>query len=142
MGVPVYASEGDGQFICDGAIVSSMAPRELEAIPCKVDFFLHHGDFLNFCGVTWKILLIRGHSPAGITYYVESMDWAFTGDSVFRETIGRSDLPGGDEAQLIHDIGKHLLKLPQKTQVFPGHGPSSTIGHELRANPYFLKFSL
>lgn len=83
-----------------------------------------------------EIELIRtpGHTPGSTCFKFEDM--VFTGDTLFRESIGRFDLPGGDGEQELVSIRDRLLTLDDDTRVFPGHGPSSTIGHERRHNPF------
>jgi glyoxylase-like metal-dependent hydrolase (beta-lactamase superfamily II) len=82
-----------------------------------------------------KVLHTPGHSPGGICLYCG--DHLFSGDTLFRFSIGRCDLPGGDFDTLISSIREKLLGLPDHVQVFPGHGPFSTIGEEKLQNPYF-----
>jgi glyoxylase-like metal-dependent hydrolase (beta-lactamase superfamily II) len=83
-----------------------------------------------------EIALIRtpGHTPGSTCFRYGEM--VFTGDTLFRESIGRYDLPGGNGAQELASIRERLLVLDDSVKVFPGHGPSSTIGHERRHNPY------
>ena len=83
-----------------------------------------------------KALHIPGHSPGSLAYYSEEGGFVITGDALFQGSIGRTDLPGGDYDQLIHSIRTRLLSLPPETTVYPGHGPSSTIGAERTGNPF------
>ena len=87
-----------------------------------------------------KVIHVPGHTPGGIALLMQkpTNKIVFTGDSLFFQGIGRSDLTGGNEELLVSSIKKRLLTLPQDTVIYPGHGPSSTIGREKRANPYFL----
>lgn len=75
-----------------------------------------------------------GHTPGSTCFLYEGM--VFTGDTLFKGSIGRYDLPGGDGAQELLSIREHLMTLPDDTPVFPGHGPSSTIGQERLTNPF------
>jgi glyoxylase-like metal-dependent hydrolase (beta-lactamase superfamily II) len=79
---------------------------------------------------------IPGHSPGGSCLYLEREGMLFSGDSLFADSIGRTDLPGGSQAMLVLSIREKLLTLPEATRVFPGHGPETTIGHEKKHNPY------
>ncbi len=81
-------------------------------------------------------LHVPGHSPGSLAYYSESGRFVVTGDALFRGSIGRTDLPGGDYDQLIAAIRTQLLTLPPETIVYPGHGPASTIGEEKEENPF------
>ena len=77
-----------------------------------------------------------GHSPGSVCFYSETNGVLFSGDTLFCEGIGRYDIPGGDGMQLLDNIKNKLFRLPPDTRVFPGHGPSTTIGHELTHNPF------
>ena len=75
-------------------------------------------------------------SPGSVSFYCPSSGIIFTGDTLFRGSIGRTDLTGGDHPQLIKSITTRLLSLPPQTVVYPGHGPQTTIGYESQYNPY------
>ena len=77
-----------------------------------------------------------GHSKGGSCYYFPSLNALFSGDTLFRGSIGRTDFPGGDFQELMASIKDKILALPDKVEVFPGHGPASTIGIERDSNPY------
>ncbi|MGC8823579.1 MAG: MBL fold metallo-hydrolase [Bacteroidales bacterium] len=83
-----------------------------------------------------EIFTLSGHSPAGMAIYSRSDHCIFTGDALFKGSIGRTDLPGGDYDTLISHIREKLLTLPPDTMVFPGHGPHTTIAHEMKYNPF------
>lgn len=76
-----------------------------------------------------------GHTKGSICYYFPTLHTLFSGDVLFKHTIGRTDLPGGDYAQLVDSIAKKLFTLPDVTRVYPGHGESTTIAHEKEYNP-------
>ncbi|MDA1279806.1 MAG: MBL fold metallo-hydrolase [Chloroflexi bacterium] len=92
------------------------------------------GETLQCDGFEINVLATPGHTPGSISLLID--DLVFTGDSLFRESIGRFDLPGGSQEQELSSIHTMLLTLADETVVFPGHGPSTTIGHERFANPY------
>ncbi len=79
-----------------------------------------------------------GHTPGGLCFYEESEAVLFSGDSLFRRSIGRCDLPGGDEMTLIDSLQRRILTLPEHVAVLPGHGEPTTVGEERRNNPYLL----
>ena len=79
---------------------------------------------------------LPGHSPGGVALYFPSLQASFSGDSLFQGSIGRTDLPGGNHAQLIRSIEKQLFTLPDQTTIYPGHGPSTTVASEKQYNPY------
>jgi glyoxylase-like metal-dependent hydrolase (beta-lactamase superfamily II) len=85
-----------------------------------------------------KILFAPGHSPGHICFYCEAQQFVMGGDVLFRESIGRTDLPGADFNTLIASIRRELFTLPPEVKVYPGHGPETTIGYEMENNP-FLK---
>lgn len=82
------------------------------------------------------VISVPGHSLGSVAFYCPDSHFVITGDALFQGSIGRTDLPGGNHAQLIKSIRERLLTLPAKTEVYPGHGPSTTIGNEMRYNPY------
>ena len=83
-----------------------------------------------------EVLHTPGHTQGGCCLYLANEKLLITGDTLFAESVGRTDLPGGDHEQLISSIKAKLMPLPDETIVWPGHGPSSTIGTERRRNPY------
>ncbi|MCQ2310566.1 MAG: MBL fold metallo-hydrolase [Paludibacteraceae bacterium] len=86
-------------------------------------------------GPKWVSILTPGHKEDSVCFYFEEEKVLFTGDTLFQESIGRTDLPGGDMTMLIRSL-ETLKKLPEDTQVYPGHGYPTTIGHEKQYNPY------
>lgn len=85
-------------------------------------------------GLEFEILHTPGHTPGGCCFYFASAAALFAGDTLFAGSIGRTDLPGGDHATLLKSIRDILMPLPPATRVFPGHGPSTTIGQEKSGN--------
>ncbi|HHT04769.1 MAG TPA: MBL fold metallo-hydrolase [Hydrogenispora sp.] len=104
-------------------------------IVVKPDQLLTDGDVLCLGGQMLKINHTPGHTPGGIS--VSTSGLLFSGDTLFAGSIGRTDLPGGDQATLNCSL-QRLVRLPDETRVFPGHGPETTIGREKQLNP-FLK---
>ena len=84
---------------------------------------------------TLRVLHTPGHTPGGVCFYEADEKVLFSGDTIFEESIGRTDL-GGKHEQLIHSIRTELLPLPDDVQILPGHGGATTIGHERRYNPF------
>lgn len=103
-----------------------------------VDRLLKEGDRIVFGDCALEVIETPGHTPGGICLYASGSSGSpgsvFTGDTLFHEDVGRTDLPGGDEAALHASIAK-LLKLPEDTTVYPGHEEFSSIRHERLANP-------
>lgn len=97
---------------------------------------LQEGDIIRL-GKSWlDVIEVPGHSPGGLAFYCAAQHFVLTGDSLFHSSIGRTDLPGGDHATLVHSVTRRLLELPGNTTVYPGHGPATTIAHERTFNPY------
>ena len=99
---------------------------------------LEENDVVSFGNTSLKVISIPGHSPGGIVFYNENDKVLIAGDVLFRESIGRTDLPGGSHDILISSIKSKLLKLDDDVTVYPGHGPATTIGYE-RVHNMFLK---
>ena len=87
-------------------------------------------------GLTAKLILAPGHSPASICFHVASENTLIGGDVLFRDSIGRTDLPGGDHETLLSSIRKNIYSLPSDTTVWPGHGPKTRIDYERANNPF------
>ncbi len=104
--------------------------------PPTVDGFLHHGDILTLGDVSFEVRHVPGHSPGSVIFVDQVGRRAWVGDTVFREGMGRTDLPGGDYRQLLQAIHAHILSLPDDFTLYPGHGPSTTVGHERHHNPF------
>ena len=97
---------------------------------------LHDGECIALGSHEWKVLHTPGHSPGSVVFYCESEKMLFAGDTLFRMSVGRTDLPGGSWQQLIDSLQGVLAKLPADVKVFTGHGPNTTIGDEVQMNPY------
>ncbi len=100
--------------------------------------YVTDGDRITFGTHTFEVIHTPGHSLGGVEYYCKEEQILFSGDSLFRYSIGRTDLPGGDYRTLIESLTNRILTLPDDVTVYPGHGPTTTIGEEKRENPYLL----
>lgn len=98
--------------------------------------FLNDDDTVYLDNDELKVILAPGHSPAHICFYSADQKFLIGGDVLFRNSIGRTDLPGGNYQQLLDSIKTKLYTLPDDTIVYPGHGPSTTIGFEKNSNPF------
>ncbi len=105
--------------------------------PPKVDGYLKDGELLELGDETIRVLHTPGHSPGSISLVGDG--YVLTGDALFNQSIGRTDLPGGDLNTLVRSIMERLFKLEDDTTVYPGHGPETTIGDEKLANPFVGK---
>lgn len=102
----------------------------------KIGKSLNEGDIITFGYQTLKILHIPGHSPGSIVFYNEAKGCVFSGDVLFRGSIGRTDLIGGNFEELVDGIHNKLFTMPDSTKIYPGHGPTTTIGYEKKNNPF------
>ncbi|RYY53608.1 MAG: MBL fold metallo-hydrolase [Chitinophagaceae bacterium] len=101
--------------------------------------YINHGDEILVGQEPLQVRLSPGHSPGSVAFYHEAGQFVIGGDVLFRGSVGRTDLPGGDQAVLFESIQREFYTLPDDTKVWPGHGPATTIGWEKRNNP-FVKF--
>ena len=134
----VIAHEGDrNMYEHPESMVVWTDPGEAELLkPVKVSRYLRADSVFEVAGLTIDARHTPGHSRGGMAYYLPSLNAVVTGDSLFRQSVGRSDLPGGDHEELIEAIRKKILTLPDATRVFPGHGPETTVGFEKLYNPF------
>lgn len=102
--------------------------------PPRITGSFAHGDKLERCGINIEVIATPGHTPGGVCFKIEGH--LFTGDTLFRSSIGRTDLPGGNYDQLMQSIRNCLLPLDDKLIVHSGHGPDSTLGLEKSTNPF------
>ncbi len=98
--------------------------------------YLAENDVVKLGEDELKVLFTPGHSPGSISFYSAAQQFVISGDVLFQNSIGRTDLPGGDTATLIKSIKEKLLVLPDSVIVYSGHGPATNIGREKRGNPY------
>jgi len=97
---------------------------------------LSAGDTISLGKDVLKVLLVPGHSPGSLAFYCAEDKFVISGDALFKNSVGRSDLPGGNHEQLIKSIKENLLALPDDTVVYSGHGPVTLVGDEKKNNPY------
>jgi hydroxyacylglutathione hydrolase len=105
------------------------------------DHTVEGGETLQLAGLDIEVLFTPGHSPGHVTYRVADEHAVFSGDVLFRDSIGRTDLPGGDTATLMRTLGELLDLLPDETTVYPGHMGVTTIGRERASNPFLAQLA-
>ncbi|MEK0317096.1 MBL fold metallo-hydrolase [Cohnella sp. 56] len=135
-GCPVYLHALEKDWLTDPAKNGSARWSDVTA-PVKSgppDAYLEDGQKLELLGETFEVLHTPGHSPGSVSLLCG--DLLFAGDALFRRSVGRTDLPGGNQDALARSIRGKLYPLPDATLVLPGHGPETTIGEEKRENPY------
>jgi hydroxyacylglutathione hydrolase len=105
------------------------------------DHTVQGGETLQLAGLDIEVLFTPGHSPGHVTYRVADEQAVFSGDVLFQDSIGRTDLPGGDTATLMRTLGELLDLLPDETTVYPGHMAVTTIGRERARNPFLAQLA-
>lgn len=120
-------------FLEMGSQAQALFEEMYHPVP-DIDILLHEGEQIFDCDL--QVLHTPGHTPGGISLFSEESGELFSGDTLFFEGIGRTDLPGGDQHVLLQSISDKLLSLPDSTRVFPGHGPITTIERERSHNPF------
>ena len=137
-GIP-FALSGKDKFLLDNAAPgSSIFGVKVGAMP-SIDLDLDTTDEVRFGHTALKIIPTPGHTPGHVSLYAPQAKAVFTGDTLFRESIGRTDLPGGDYSWIMRSILERLIPLGDETEVYPGHGESTTIGHESLYNPFVVE---
>ena len=137
-----YTYEDGVQLVCPecGHEWSADAPTDAgdadKVYKDSVGNVLQDGDTVQVGQEMVQVLYCPGHTPGHVVFYAPSMQHAFVGDVLFAGSIGRTDFPQGDHAQLIHSITQQLWPLGDATTFTSGHGPESTFGHERRTNPF------
>ncbi len=106
--------------------------------PPPPDEMLHDGQVIHIGNCTVTVLETPGHAPGHVSFYLPEHGVIFDGDVLFQQSIGRTDLPGGDYDVLMQTIREKLLTLPDETHVLSGHGPATTIGDERQRNPFLV----
>ena len=136
-GLQVEAAKEDEFIITD-------IPRNFQSIigaPLRREYppvgrFFAPNEVIRFGNHSLQVLTTPGHSPGSVVFYCAEEHTAFTGDTLFRMSVGRTDFEGGSYEDLMNSLANVLAKLPDETTILPGHGPQSTIGYEKKYNPY------
>lgn len=136
--IPFFLSRDEVQILQSNKVLASTYGFPDWEEP-SVDGFLDDKTNLKIGGMTWQILSIPGHSPGHLAFYNRSENIVISGDALFKGSIGRTDLPGGNFNILINSIRTKIFTLPDDTLVYPGHGPETTVGAEKKYNPFFGK---
>ncbi|MCI8268120.1 MAG: MBL fold metallo-hydrolase [Lachnospiraceae bacterium] len=130
----VYAGREEERLLQDSSLNLSGSMGS-EQMSVEADVLVKDGDMLSLIGFEWKVLETPGHTAGSVCYYVESEQVLLSGDTLFANSLGRTDLPTGDMGAILRSIKEKLLLLPEDTMVYPGHGEATTIGHEQKYNP-------
>jgi hydroxyacylglutathione hydrolase len=135
--IPILIGVGDAPMLTDPQLNLS-APFGMPVTAPPATQTLSHNEQLILAGIPLEVREIPGHSPGHVVFvhFDGKTPIVLGGDVLFQGSIGRTDFPGGNQQLLIDGIHRHLFELPDNTVVFPGHGPSTTIGQEKRSNPF------
>ena len=133
-GAKVYAYEGE-RPLCESADLNVSADVG-RACTVKPNQYVKDGEEITIAGMTCKVIATPGHTIGSCCYYFEEAGILLSGDTLFEESVGRSDLPTGSTGELVRSVKEKLFVLPDETKVYPGHGDATTIGHEKQYNPF------
>lgn len=134
-GAPVYMNSADQELYehldMQAAWLGIATPEQTD-----IDVPVRDGDTLALAGEKFHVMHTPGHTQGSLCLWIPSQGKLVAGDTLFRESVGRTDLPGGDGRQIVTSIREKLFSLPESTVVYPGHGGTTTIAHEREHNPF------
>ncbi len=131
----LYIHQSDAPMLARVAQVAAMYGLSAENSPAP-DIHLEDNLVIEFGNQRLMVIHTPGHTQGGCCLYLDEQQILISGDTLFAEGVGRTDLPGGSHSQLVQSIRNRLFVLPDKVKVYPGHGPATSIGHEKNHNPY------
>lgn len=134
-GIPFYIHKNDQSLLESSKVIAPVYGFQSYREP-EVDGFLEEGEEVLVGSSVWRVIEVPGHAPGHIALYNDENRIVIAGDVLFQNSIGRTDLPGGNYDTLLHSIRNKLFTLPDDVIVYPGHGPETTIGYEKQHNPF------
>jgi glyoxylase-like metal-dependent hydrolase (beta-lactamase superfamily II) len=137
-GAPVYMNERDQELYDHLDVQASWLGVE-DPERTTIDVAAREGDKIVLNGAEFHVVHTPGHTQGSISLWIPLENKLVAGDTLFRDSIGRTDLPGGDGRQILRSIATKLLALPDEALVIPGHGPNTTIGRERAFNPFLQR---
>lgn len=132
--IPIYAGEHEKETLENPSANLGGMVGAREAF--HADVFVKDGEILDLAGFSIQVMHTPGHTKGGCCYYFEKEQAVFAGDTLFHDSVGRSDFPGGSASVLIKSIQDKLMPLPDEVKVYPGHNDITTIGWERKYNPF------
>ena len=133
--IPVYACEAEKELLADPE--QNLSPALFrKSVAFAADVWVKDEQVIEVAGMEFHVFATPGHTPGHIALYNPEQKLLLTGDTLFRESIGRTDLPGGDYSWIMRSILDKLMPLGDDVHFYPGHGQDSTIGHEALYNPF------
>lgn len=133
--LPVYASKDEVALLSNPT--ANLSPTVRKNYVVTPDFEVADGDIIELAGLSFEVISTPGHTAGCICFYVREENVLFSGDTLFEGTVGRTDLPTSSPAAMRASIAKLMKKLPDETEVYPGHGGSTTIGYEKAGSPFY-----
>jgi hydroxyacylglutathione hydrolase len=133
-GAPVHMPEGERMLL---EHPEGFTPTGISVRPHTPDVLLEGGETIDVAGIAFEVTPVPGHSPAHVAYHADGS--LFSGDVLFAGSVGRTDLPGADWDTLVASIRTLMDAYPPETVVYPGHGPTTTLGDELARNPFLAE---
>lgn len=133
-GAKVYAYEGE-KDLCEDASLN-MSKGAGRACTVKADQYVKDGEEISEAGITCRLIATPGHTKGSCCYYFEADKILISGDTLFQESVGRTDLPTGSMGTLVRSVKEKLFLLPEDVKVYPGHGEETTIEYEKKYNPF------
>ena len=134
------AMNSKDEFLLKSASVSAeLFGVKADALPEAIDVDLEGKESIKFGNTELKIIPTPGHTPGHVAFFEPVSKVLFTGDTLFRESIGRTDLPGGDYSWIMRSIIENILPLGDDVKIYPGHGETSDLGHESMYNPFVVE---
>jgi hydroxyacylglutathione hydrolase len=141
-GIRIIGHIDDRVMFEQPSIMANFAIPGIRMEPIEVTHWVKEGEVLDFFGSPVEVRHCPGHCPGNIAFWFKDDSCCFVGDVIFRESVGRYDLPGGDFEKLEVSIQEKIYSLPPETKLLVGHGPPTTVSHEMQNNPFVRPKSL
>ena len=138
-GAKLAMSSKDDFLLKNASVSAELFGVRTGDLPEAIDIDLEGQESISFGATTLKIISVPGHTPGHVAFYEPQSKVLFTGDTLFRESIGRTDLPGGDYSWIMRSIIDNILPLGDEVKIYPGHGDVSDLGHESMYNPFVVE---
>ena len=138
-GAKLAMSSKDDFLLKNASVSAELFGVRAGDLPEAIDIDLEGQESISFGATTLKIISVPGHTPGHVAFYEPQSKVLFTGDTLFRDSIGRTDLPGGDYSWIMRSIIDNILPLGDEVKIYPGHGDVSDLGHESMYNPFVVE---
>ncbi len=132
--VKVYACEAERALL--GSARQNVSESAGRACTVSAAVYVKDGEEIEIAGMRCKLIATPGHTEGGCSFYFEEAGFCVCGDTIFLESVGRTDLPTGDMSALVRSVREKIFTLPEETKLYPGHGDDTTVGHEKQYNPF------